>query len=108
MEKTSPEKIAKESSELAATGIEKASTSAHATIDQATEAALSATERISAASANIAAGASRLTEATREQVRRNPFASIGVAVGVALGMVAIGAGWFFRRERWTNRHTHAH
>jgi ElaB/YqjD/DUF883 family membrane-anchored ribosome-binding protein len=107
MEKTSPQTFVKESSEQAAAKIEKASAGAHDMLDSATDTALTATQRMGAAGAELAESAGRWTEATRERVRRNPFASIGVAVGVAIGMV-VGAGLFFRRGRWTDRHTHAH
>lgn len=108
MEKTSPETIAKESSERAAAKIEKASAGAHDMLDQATETALTATQRMGAASAELAASATRFTEATRERVRRNPIFSIGIAVGVAVATV-LGAGLLLqRRGRWANRHTHAH
>ncbi len=108
MEKTSPEMMAKESAEQATGRIEKTSAGAHQMLDQATEAAIGATQRMGAAGAELAAGASRWTEATRERVRRNPFAAIGVAVGAALGMVLAAGLWFQRRERWTDRETHAH
>lgn len=107
MEKYTPETI-RDTSDKAATKIEKASGSAHEILDTATDAALSATQRVGETGAQLAASATRWTEATRERVRRNPFASIGVAVGVVLGMV-LGAGMIFqRRERWTDHHTHAH
>lgn len=108
MEKASPESIARQSSETASSAIEKASTGAHEMVEQAAEAARGATQRTAKAGADLAASASRWTEATREQVRRNPFASIGVAVGAALGMVLAAGLWFQRRERWTDRETHAH
>jgi len=107
MEKT-PETIARESSELAAASIERASAGAQAILGKAADSAVAATRRVGSASAELASSASRLTEATRERVRRNPFTSIGVAVGVAVATV-LGAGLFLqRRERWTDRHTHAH
>lgn len=105
MEKTSPETFAKETTERTTAQIEKASSGAHEAVDRATEVAVGATKRVGAASADLAATASRWTEATREQVRRNPFASIGVAVGAALGMVLAAGLWFQHRE---DRHTHAH
>jgi ElaB/YqjD/DUF883 family membrane-anchored ribosome-binding protein len=112
MEKTTPETYAKESAERAGARIEKVSAGAHEAVDQATEAAIAATRRMGAAGADLAASATasanRWTEATRERVRRNPFASIGVAVGAALGMVLAAGLWFQRRERWTDRETHAH
>lgn len=108
MEKTSAETMAKESAEKASAGIEKASAGAHNMVDQATETAMAATQRMGEASAELAASANRWTEATRERVRRNPFAAIGVAVGAALGMVLAAGLWFQRRERWSDRETHAH
>ncbi|HEX8989689.1 MAG TPA: hypothetical protein VF816_17155 [Rhodocyclaceae bacterium] len=108
MEKTSAETLAKESADRTAARLERAAAGAHDMVDRATDAAMSASQRMSATGADLAASASRWTEATRERVRRNPFAAIGVAVGIALGMV-LGAGLFFqRRERWTDRETHAH
>jgi ElaB/YqjD/DUF883 family membrane-anchored ribosome-binding protein len=108
MEKTSPETMAKELAENAAARIEKATAGTHDMIDQTAETAMAATQRVGAAGAHLAASASRWTDATRERVRRNPFASIGVAVGAAIGMV-LAAGLFFqRRERWSDRETHAH
>lgn len=108
MEKTSPETIAKETTDKTTARIEKASVGAHEALDRATEAAMDATQRVGTAGADLAASATRWTEATRERVRRNPFASIGVAFGAALGMVLAAGLWFQRRERWTDRHTHAH
>lgn len=108
MEKISPETMAKESVEKASSRIEQASAGAHEMVDQASEAAKSTTRRMGAAGAEFAATAGRWTEATRETVRRNPFASIGVAVGAALGMVLAAGLWFQRRERWNDRETHAH
>jgi ElaB/YqjD/DUF883 family membrane-anchored ribosome-binding protein len=106
MEK-SPQTFVKESADQVAGKIETASAGAHDMLDSAADAAKTATKRVSEAGAELAESAGRWTEATRERVRRNPFASLGVAVGVAIGMV-VGAGLFFRRGRWTDRHTHAH
>lgn len=110
MEKTSPETLAKESAERTGAKIEQASAGAHQMVDTAAEAAMTATQRMGAASEQLAASASRWTEATRERVRRNPFASLGVAIGAAIGMV-VAAGLLFQRrsgERWSDRETHAH
>ncbi|MGE5468169.1 MAG: hypothetical protein ACM3Y9_12170 [Ignavibacteria bacterium] len=108
MEKTSPEQLAKETTERASARIEQASAGAHEMLDRAADTALSATQRMSAAGAEFAASANRWTDATRERVRRNPIASLGVAVGAAIGMVLAAGFLFQRRERWTDRHTHAH
>lgn len=108
MENTSPEAIAKASTEKAAAQIEKASASTQKMVGQAADAALAATERLGAAGAQVASTAGRLTDATRDRVRRSPIASLGVAVGVALGM-ALGAGWLYQRRehrRWDHSHSH--
>lgn len=102
MENTSPETTAKVLSNKASNQLERASSGVHEVVEQATDAALAASRRMSEAGAQLASTASRLTEATRERVRRNPFASIGIAIGVAVGM-ALGAEYLYHRRE---HHSH--
>jgi ElaB/YqjD/DUF883 family membrane-anchored ribosome-binding protein len=77
--------------------VERASSTAHEAVGQATDAAMIAGRRISAVGAQMANTADRWTEVTRDYVRRNPIASIGVAMGVAASLV-LGAEFLYRHR----------
>lgn len=94
---TSTETLTRAMADRATSQIERASATAQEAVGQATDAALVASRRLSAAGAQLANAADRWTEATRDYVRRNPFASLGVAMGVAAGL-ALGAEFLYRHR----------
>lgn len=70
--------------ERTAAGIEKASSTAHQTVDRLASAAASAKESLLASGEEWAAQGQQYMEQTRQAVRNNPLAAIGIAVAAGI------------------------
>lgn len=107
---TSTESLTRTLADKASSQIDRASVTAQEAVGQAADAAQVAAQaagrRLGVAKEQLAIAADRWTETTREYVRRNPFASIGVAMGVAVSL-ALGAEFLYRhRDRDLSEHRH--
>jgi ElaB/YqjD/DUF883 family membrane-anchored ribosome-binding protein len=65
-------------------GIERLSSGAHHAVDRLAQAACAAAEQIGHRGTELRAMQEEWTESARECVRRHPFASVGIALGVGL------------------------
>ncbi|HEX5391954.1 MAG TPA: hypothetical protein VFW68_01645 [Rhodocyclaceae bacterium] len=101
---TSTETLTRAMADKASSQIERATAAAQEAVGQASTATLAASRRLRIAKEQLAVTADRWTESTRDYVRRNPFASLGVAMGVAASL-ALGAEFLYRhRERDSSGH----
>ena len=67
-----------------AAGIERVSDTAHKAVDRFSDAATSAAEQFSEKRRKFASMGDHWIDVSQECVRRHPFASVGIAVGVGL------------------------
>ena len=70
--------------EKAASGIERLTSGAHATVDRVAEKASTAAARLGSTGDQLMVAQDRLMKPARERVRRYPIVAIGIAIGVGL------------------------
>src|SRR4051812_5640492 len=73
-----------ELADKAAAGIERVSGSAHKAVDRFSDVATSAAEQFGERTRKFASMGDRWLEVSQDCVRRHPFATVGIAVGVGL------------------------